>query len=92
MEMKSAKRLYVVTEQLYDGRFRNHLVNAVSRTAALGHVVMANHVVGIATSAEVAKLMGQGLKVEEAADEPDPSDKVALGHSDDKGNKVKAPK
>ena len=96
-----AKRLYVVTEQLEGGAFKNHLVNAVSKSGALSHVVMPKHVVGIATPAEVAKLMGAGVKVEEALTEPNGLDPANVGnsnnplplaHNADPANKVKVSK
>jgi len=64
---KMVKRLYVVTEQLSDGSFKNHLVNSVSKSRALMHVVGPKHVVWIASALDVAKVMQFGEEIQEAS-------------------------
>ena len=88
------KRLYVVTEQLHDGGFKRHLVNALSAAAALRHVVTPRFDVSSAKPMDVASIMSAGGVIEEAWNEPDPTGKVPLPlahHGEDK-NKVKVPK
>jgi hypothetical protein len=63
------KRIYVVTEgEEGDGTLRVRLVNAVSKAAALAHVVQPKYLVEIAKVQDVAFLMREGVDVEEAQD------------------------
>ncbi len=69
-----SKRIYVVegpqTAGLPAAAVVERMVNATTQSAALSFVAKAEYAVKIARPADVARLMGAGVKVEETEDVP----------------------
>lgn len=67
--MATNARIYVVRDQdgQADSAANTRLVKASSQAQAIGHVVRARYTAGVAKQDELVRLMGAGVKVEEAS-------------------------